>query len=99
MLRRFPTLMWDAEISGRVVMRFNVRPDGSVDGRTIRVLQSSDTAGLFAGVAEAVVQPLRFHPATRDGVAVTSTLEAILTFARRGHQEAVFIPVAAVSPG
>lgn len=99
MSRRFPALMWDAGVSGTVVMRFIVRPDGSIDRRTIRVVQSSDFESPFASVAETVVQPLRFHPATRDGVAVTSTVQAILTFANRGQQEAVFTTVAAESPG
>jgi len=99
MRRTFPTLMWDAGVSGTVVMRFDVRPDGSVDPRTIRVLQSTDFNGLFAWAAEGAVRPLRFRPATRDGVAVTSTLEAILTFANHGQQEASFITVAAAAPG
>ena len=90
MRRAFPTLMWDAGMSGRVVMRFDVRPDGRVDPRTIRVLHSTDSAGLFAWAAEGAVRPLKFLPATRDGVAVTSTVEAILTFANHGRQEATF---------
>jgi protein TonB len=90
MRRAFPPLMWDAGVTGRVVMRFDVRPDGTVDPRSIRVLQSTDVEGAFASAAERAVRPLRFRPATRDGVAVTSTLVAILTFASHGRQEVTF---------
>jgi TonB family protein len=90
MRRAYPPLFWDAGVTGRVVMRFDVRPDGTVDPRSIRVLQSTDFYGAFASAAERAVRPLRFHPATRDGVAVTATLETILTFGNPRPQEATF---------
>jgi TonB family protein len=90
MRRAFPPLFWDAGVTGRVLIRFDVRADGTVNPRTIRVLQSTDFNGAFASAAERAVRPLRFSPATRDGVAVSSTLEATLTFGNPRPQEATF---------
>jgi TonB family protein len=90
MRRAYPPLFWDAGVSGRVIMRFVVRADGTVDPRTVRVLYSTDPGGYFASAAERVVRPLRFRPATRDGTAVPAALEATLNFVPRGKQEASF---------
>jgi protein TonB len=90
MQQEYPGLMRDAGINGEVVVRFVVRADGTVDPRTVAVLRSTDEADLFATAARRVLRRLRFHPATRDGVAVPATLEATFNFVIQGQQRATF---------
>jgi TonB family protein len=90
MQREYPGLMRDARVNGEVVLRFVVRADGTVDRLSVAVLRSSDDGGLFASAARQALQPLRFYPATRDGVAVPATLEATFNFVVDGRQEATF---------
>ena len=93
MRREYPTLMWDAGVSGEVLVRFVVGADGTVDPRTVVVLRSTDYSGLFVTAAQRALRPVRFHAATRDGVAVPATLEATFTFRLLEQQRASFLTV------
>lgn len=69
----YPSDAFQKGEEGSVVLKFVVRPDGSVDPATVAVDQSSGSASLDkAAVAEAGTK-WRFQPATENGKPVSAT--------------------------
>jgi TonB family protein len=69
----YPSDAFQKGEEGAVVLKFVVRPDGSVDPATVTVAESSGSASLDkAAVAEAGTRS-RFIPATEDGKPVSAT--------------------------
>jgi protein TonB len=66
----YPPLLWDADVFGRADVRVRVNADGTVDPRSIRVMNATHDA--FGEAAARVARRMRFHPAERDGVPVAS---------------------------
>lgn len=60
MERNYPRSMQDAGIGGTVELQFVVEADGTVDGRTVKVLQASHQQ--FETVSRQVVERFRFRP-------------------------------------
>jgi protein TonB len=59
--RNYPPLLRDAGVSGQVVVRMRVQPDGTVDPQSITVEQSTHDA--FSTAAVRVAEIMRFRPA------------------------------------
>ncbi len=81
----YPKAAFDQGISGRVVLRVEVRADGTPGD--IRVL-SSQPAGVFDEVSVAAARQWTFDPAQRDGKAVAAALKIPLTFAMNDPEPA-----------
>jgi TonB family protein len=72
--RHYPPMLREAGIEGSVMVRFRIRADGSVDTRSVEVMEA--THDLFAASAVQVAGAMYFRPATVSGrpVAVWATL-------------------------
>jgi len=81
----YPKAAFDQGISGRVVLRVEVRADGTPGD--IRVL-SSQPAGVFDEVSVAAARQWTFDPAQRDGKAVAAALKIPLTFSMNDPEPA-----------
>lgn len=81
----YPKAAFDQGISGKVVLRVEVRADGSAGD--IRVL-SSQPAGVFDAASVAAARQWTFEPALQDGKPVAAALRIPLTFAMNDAEPA-----------
>lgn len=79
--RRFPVGLRDAGVSGEVVLRIRVQPDGRVDAGSVRVISASDVR--FVPAAAGAVEILRFRPARRNGRVVSAWVTLPIQFTTR----------------
>jgi protein TonB len=78
---RYPDMLRQAGIDGRVLLRFTVDTTGRVDPSSVVVVSS--THDLFAGAARAALLGFRFRPAEVDGQHVRVLAEMPFEFAIR----------------
>lgn len=77
----YPASLLGSGTTGRVLMQFVVREDGSVDPATIKTLQAS--RGEFADAARTAIRSARFTPAEIGGKKVAQVVQLPFTFDQR----------------
>lgn len=74
---RYPKAAADQQLGGQVILRVDVRADGSVSDV---VVESSTPAGVFDAVSVEAARKWRFRPAFKQGKPVTSRVRVPVTF-------------------
>ncbi|MCH7775982.1 MAG: TonB family protein [Gemmatimonadetes bacterium] len=84
---RYPEMLRQAGIEGRVLLEFVIKQDGTVDSSSLNVLESTNRA--FEGPARAVIEGSLYTPGEVDGgpVRVLVSQQIGFTLAARGAQK------------